>query len=59
MSAVSTRVATIKSDVNRWARVFSLASPPEESIAAAGRQYRSAVTAKDLGDFYLHTITGR
>ena len=59
MSAVSTRAATIKSDLSRWARVFSLASASEESIAVAGRQYKNAVTAKDLGEFYLHTVTGR
>ena len=59
MSAVSTRAATIKSDLSRWARVFSLAPDSEESTAFARRQYKNTLTAKDLGEYYIHTVIGR
>ena len=57
LSAVSARVSAIKADVIRRSRVFSLDSV--DSIAVTGRKYKRTVTAKDLGEYYFHTIVGR
>lgn len=57
LSAVLASVSAIKSGVIMRARVFS--STSVNSIPVTGRPYKRSVTAKDLGEHYLHSVVGR